>query len=410
LSSVTAITNKPNVSSSYDLLHARIQKRLHTLYTTGLDRTITDLEFLDPVTARDRQGVLYTVFSSNNYLGLTHHPKVRLASIKATLTGGTSSTGSRLITGGVVAASTLEKELAAFKGMEEVLLFNTGYMANLGVLYALLKKGDLVFSDELNHASIIEGCRISKAEVVVYKHNDMEDLKSKLEAHKDGTNHLRLIVTDGVFSMDGDLCRLPELVELKRHYGCLLMVDDAHAEGVIGPYGKGTEAYYGLSGTIDLQTGTLSKSLASEGGYVAARQEIITYLKNRSRPFIFSTFISPSDTAAAHAALTILKTEGPSLLKKLHHNTAYVRKELKDAKIPVLPGFTPLVPIMVGSVRRAAAIDQRLKKEGILLSAIRPPSVPMGKARLRLTVTAAHTVAQIRAVIQSLTTAWSEIK
>jgi 8-amino-7-oxononanoate synthase len=394
--------------SSTACLHTRIQKRLRTIYAAGLDRSITDLTFLDAVTARDRSGKTFLVFSSNNYLGLTHHPEVRQAASEAAMQNGTSSTGSRLITGGVLRASDLEKELAAFKHTEKALLFNTGYMANLGVLYALARKGDLIFSDELNHASIIDGCRISGASVLVYRHNDMADLENKLRQNPPGRGNVRFIVTDGVFSMDGDICPLPELAALKAKYDCLLMVDDAHAEGVIGPDGGGTASYYGLFGAIDLQTGTLSKSLASEGGYIAASEEIITYLKNRSRPFVFSTFLSPSDTAAAQTALKILKRDGAALLGRLRHNTDRIRNGLTEANIPVIPGTTPLVPIMVGSAKKASAIDAFLKKQGILLSAVRPPSVPMGKARLRLTVTAAHSEEHLDRVMAALKAAFRQ--
>lgn len=343
-------SHAPLASSSGARLRHRVEKRLRTLHAAGLARTITDLDMIGPVTARSRSGQIYTIFSSNNYLGLTHHPKVLQAAADALIKGGTSSTGSRLISGGIARGSDLEKKLARFKGCEAALLFNTGYLANLGALYTLLKKGDLVFSDELNHASIIDGCRISGAEVIVYRHNDMTDLEQKLAAYASNQTAVKLIVTDGVFSMDGDLCRLPELAALKNRYGTLLMVDDAHAEGVIGPGGRGTEAYFGLQGTIDIQTGTLSKSLASEGGYVASSKEIIAYLTCRARPFVFSTFISPHDTAAAYAALQVLQEEGPILMKTLREHTRFMREGLHTLKLPVLPGITPLIPIIVGSV------------------------------------------------------------
>lgn len=402
-------SHAPLASSSGARLRHRVEKRLRTLHAAGLARTITDLDMIGPVTARSRSGQIYTVFSSNNYLGLTHHPKVLQAAADALIEGGTSSTGSRLISGGIARGSDLEKKLARFKGCEAALLFNTGYLANLGALYTLLKKGDLVFSDELNHASIIDGCRISGAEVIVYRHNDMTDLEQKLAAYASNQTAVKLIVTDGVFSMDGDLCRLPELAALKNRYGTLLMVDDAHAEGVIGPGGRGTEAYFGLQGTIDIQTGTLSKSLASEGGYVASSKEIIAYLTCRARPFVFSTFISPHDTAAAYAALQVLQEEGPILMKTLREHTRFMREGLHTLKLPVLPGITPLIPIIVGSVERAAAIDAFLKERGILLSAIRPPSVPMGTARLRLTLSAAHTKPQLQQVLSLLKEAWQQI-
>lgn len=390
------------------MLHQRIETELAAAAAEGLTRRVTDLRFTGAVTARDRQGREYLVFSSNNYLGLTFDPRVRRAAAAAAEAFGSGSTGARLTTGGVMEASDLEQELAAFKHREAALLFNTGYMTNLGVLYGLARPGDLIFSDELNHASIIDGCRISRATVVVYRHGDAADLEAKLQAHPVPPGAVRFLVTDGVFSMDGDVCDLPALVRLKEAYGCLLLVDDAHAVGVLGRDGAGTASYWDLPGAIDLQVGTLSKSLASVGGYVVARREIIDYLKNKSRPFIFSTFPSPADTAAAREALRILRTEGETLLGRLRRNTARIRQGLSDAGIPVLPGDTPIVPVMVGAADRATALDFRLREEGILLSAIRPPTVAPGASRLRLTVTAAHTEAQLDFVLDRLAAAWRQ--
>lgn len=272
-------SHAPLASSSGARLRHRVEKRLRTLHAAGLARTITDLDMIGPVTARSRSGQIYTVFSSNNYLGLNHHPKVLQAAADALIKGGTSSTGSRLISGGIARGSDLEKKLARFKGCEAALLFNTGYLANLGALYTLLKKGDLVFSDELNHASIIDGCRISGAEVIVYRHNDMTDLEQKLAAYASNQTAVKLIVTDGVFSMDGDLCRLPELAALKNRYGTLLMVDDAHAEGVIGPGGRGTEAYFGLQGTIESKQGlSVKASPQKEAMWLPPRKSLPTLL------------------------------------------------------------------------------------------------------------------------------------
>ncbi|MGI6262377.1 MAG: aminotransferase class I/II-fold pyridoxal phosphate-dependent enzyme [Succiniclasticum sp.] len=390
------------------MLHRRIETELAAVAEQGLTRRVTDLQFTDAVTARDRQGKKYLVFSSNNYLGLTFHPRVQQAAAAAAVTCGAGSTGARLTTGGVQEASDLERDLAAFKHGEAALLFNTGYMTNLGVLYGLARPGDIIFSDALNHASIIDGCRISKATVVVYRHNDPADLEAKLRAHPAAPGAVRFIVTDGVFSMDGDVCDLPSLVRLKEAYDCVLLVDDAHAVGVLGGDGAGTASYWNMPGTIDLQVGTLSKSLASVGGYVVARREVIEYLKNKSRPFIFSTFLSPADVAAAHAALHILRTEAEKLLGRLRRNTSLVRQGLSDAGIPVLPGETPIIPVMAGAAERATALDFRLREEGILLSAIRPPTVAAGASRLRLTVTAAHTEQQLAYVMDRLTAAWRQ--
>ncbi len=312
-----------------------------------------------------------------------------------------------MTTGGVFGASVLEQELAAFKHAEAALLFNTGYMTNVGVLYGLAKPGDIIFSDALNHASIIDGCRISKAKIIVYQHNDMQDLEEKLKEHPaPHEDCVRFIVTDGVFSMDGDICNLPELVRLKEAHHCLLLVDDAHAVGVIGAAGAGTASHYHLEGCVDLQVGTLSKSLASVGGYVAADEAIITYLQNKSRPFIFSTFLSPGDIAAAQTALAILRQEGSAYLQRLRSNTAYVRESLNAAGLPVIPGETPIIPLVVGDAAKAKAIDFALRERGILISAIRPPTVAPGASRLRLTVTAAHTREQLDTMLHGMLQVW----
>lgn len=388
------------------MLRERIKEQMAVIRAEGLQRRITDLNYTDAVRASDRDGKEYLVFSSNNYLGLTFHPAVQAAAVRAVQKAGTGSTGARLTTGGIPEATALERELAVFKQAEAVLLFNTGYMTNLGVLYGLARPGDLIFSDALNHASIIDGCRISKAEVVVYKHNDMKDLEEKLRTNIPAGHGVRFIVTDGVFSMDGDICDLPWLVRLKERYQCVLMVDDAHAAGVLGEHGAGTAEYYHLEGRVDLQTGTLSKSLASVGGYIAASEEIIEYLRNASRSFIFSTFISPADVAAARAALTVLRREGPLYLARLRENTKYVRTQLAAAKIPLLPGDTPIIPVMAGTAAKATAVDLALRERGLLLSAIRPPTVASGASRLRLTVTAAHTARQLEIAVKTIKEVW----
>ena len=398
------------------MLIERIMQEMANIKQAGLAREIKDLQYLDAVTAQDRKGKQYLVFSSNNYLGLTFAPEVRQAAATAALKQGTGSTGSRLTTGGVCAATILEKELAQFKHAEAALIFNTGYMTNLGVLFALAKSTDVIFSDELNHASIIDGCRISKARVIIYKHGDSKDLEQKLQQWEQEEQEkntavaaCRFIVSDGVFSMDGDIAPLPDLVKLKQQYAATLIIDDAHSVGVLGHDGSGTAAYYHLEGQVDLQVGTLSKSLAAEGGYVAGKKMIIDYLRNKSRPFIFSTFLSPADMEAALAALRILKTEAPAYLRRLRENTDYVRSALTAAGLPVVPGMTPIIPVITGSASLAVKLEQRLYQEGILLSAIRPPTVAPGSSRLRITITAAHTRTQLQRLIVLLSKAWQDL-
>lgn len=389
------------------MLERRLTEELAQVKQQGLERKITDLHFSDPTQAVDRAGKNYLVLATNNYLGLTHAPEVIAASQAAVAAYGSGSSGSRLTTGGTFAASALEKQLALFKHTESALIFNTGYMTNLGVLYGLLQAGDVVFSDALNHASIIDGCRISRCRVVVYRHNDMADLQRLLRAEP--VSGQRFIVTDGVFSMDGDIALLPELVRLKEQYDACLIVDDAHGVGVIGSDGSGTAAHYDLPGKIDLQVGTLSKALAAEGGYVAGKKVIIDYLINKSRPFIFSTALAPATVAAAAAALQLLQTQPQKYLGRLWANAALIRQLLTDAGLAVVPGATPIIPVLVGEAELTMRFAAKLRAAGILVSGIRPPTVPQGASRLRVTVTAAHSEQQLRLAAQTMGTIWREL-
>ena len=280
-------------------------------------------------------------------------------------------------------------------------------MTNLGVLYALVKPGDVVFSDELNHASIIDGCRIARAKVVVYRHNDMQHLEELLKTTP--VTGVRFIVTDGVFSMDGDIANLPQLVELKEKYNACLIVDDAHAAGVIGSDGSGTAAYYNLQGKVDVQIGTLSKALAAEGGYVAANSVIIEYLINKARPFIFSTAMPDMVTAAALAALRLLKAQPQKYLGRLKENTLLMRRLLKEEGLDVIDGVTPIVPVLIGSTRQTMQVMAALMDEGIMVSGIRPPTVPEGTSRLRVTVTAAHTAEEIEFAAHIMGKIWRQL-
>ena len=359
-------------------------------------RAVRDLRMVTASRGVDREGKEYIVFHSNDYLGMTHEKEVQEAAGQALLYG-TGSGGARLTSGAVFELSDLERELASFKHVEDALVFNTGYMTNLGVLYTLAGRGDVIFSDELNHASIVDGCRISGAAVKVYPHSRMDILEKMLAETK--TAGQRFIITDGVFSMDGDIARLPDLLRLKTIHHACLMVDDAHATGVIGDTGRGTAEYFHEEG-IDIQIGTLSKSLGAEGGFVAARREITDYLRNRSRPFIFSTVISSSTGAAALAALRLLERNPEKYVGALRQNTLYMKEGLKKAGIETVPGDTPIIPIIMGREEAALEYAARCRERGILLSAIRPPSVPEGTSRIRLTVTAAHTKEELDTAIK----------
>lgn len=380
-----------------------ISEVLENIRRAGQFRQISDLRMVSASRGVDRTGKEFLVFNSNDYLGMTHEPAVIEAS-RAALQWGSGSGGARLTSGASFEMSDLEAALARFKHKEAALLFNTGYMTNLGVLYALAGSEDVIFSDSLNHASIVDGCRISKSRVVVYKHSDMADLARKLE--ETPCSGQRFLVTDGVFSMDGDVA-LPELIPLKKKYGACLIVDDAHATGVIGETGHGTAEFWGLDG-IDIQVGTLSKALGAEGGFVAASREIIDFLRNRSRPFIFSTAIGPATTAAALRALALLEEAPEQYVGRLRQNTQIMRQILTDAGLPLLPGPTPILPIVMGGEEETVAYAAACRKAGLLLSAIRPPSVPKGTSRIRLTVTAAHTEEEIRQACEILIGNWSQ--
>ena len=402
-------------------LESQLNEELEELKNNDLKRTVDDLRFISSTKAIDSEGKEFIVFGTNNYLGLTHHPDVIKAAQEASIYG-TGSTGSRLTTGASFEARELENNLSEFKNIESTLIFNTGYMTNLGVIYALTKENDIIFSDQLNHASIIDGTRISKAKVKVYKHKDTEDLERLIQIELEestknneekNNNSNFFIVSDGVFSMDGDIAPLPELVEIADKYNCTLIIDEAHATGVIGKNGKGTVEYYkdktgiDLTESVDLQIGTLSKALASEGGFVCGKQVYIDYLINKSRPFIFSTALSPATIASANAALNLLKENSEEYLNNLNENTRLMRKLLCDAGLNIVDGETPIIPIIIGPADLANKISKELEKEGILVSSIRPPSVPKDMSRLRLTVIATHTKEEIEYTAQKIIEIWN---
>ena len=397
-------------------LENQLKGELEELEKQNLNRTVDDLRFISSTKAIDNDGKDYLVFGTNNYLGLTHHPDVIKASKDAS-TYGTGSTGSRLTTGASFEARELENNISKFKNTESTLIFNTGYMTNLGVIYALTKEKDVIFSDQLNHASIIDGTRISKAKVRVYKHKDTEDLENLIiDEFKSNNKGNFFIVSDGVFSMDGDIAPLPELVEISKKYNCTLIIDEAHATGVIGKTGKGTVEYFkdktgnDLSPYVDLQIGTLSKALASEGGFVCGKQVYVDYLINKSRPFIFSTALSPATIASANTALNLLKENSKEYLKNLNENTQLMRKLLTDAGLNIVEGETPIIPIIIGPAELTNKLSEELKKEGTLVSAIRPPSVPKGESRLRLTIIATHTKEEIECTAKKIIEIWNLIR
>ena len=343
------------------------------------------------------EGSTYLMMASNNYLGLTHHPHVKDRALQAIQQYGTGSGGARLTSGSFPLFQELETRLAQWKDCEKALTFTAGFMANLGTISALVHKGDIIFSDELNHASLIDGCRLSGAKVQVYPHKDVAGLESLLSQSKH--YGMRFIITDGVFSMDGDIAPLPELLELAERYDALLIVDDAHATGVIGE-GRGTAHHFHYENPRIITTGTMSKALGSIGGYVCGSQTIIDYIINHSRPFIFATALSPADIGASIGALEVLAEE-PSVYQKLRTNTEYMHNALQSLGIPSSDD-TPIFPIIIGSNEDTLESSRLCEREGIILSGIRPPTVPVNTGRLRLTVTAAHTEEELQRVIQVL--------
>ena len=367
-------------------------------------RTLKEYCPIDAVRVK-RDNKEYLMMASNNYLGLTFDSRVIEGALKGARQYGTGSGGSRLVSGTFPLFTDLENELAKFKNTEKALVFNTGYMANVGTISAIADKNTIIFSDALNHASIIDGCRLSRGAVKAYSHCDVEELKYLLK--QVDRNARKLIVTDGVFSMDGDIAPLDKLYELSRDYNALLMVDDAHATGTIGN-GHGTAAYFNLEKEIDIQLGTLSKSLGSVGGYVAANSTIIDYLVNTSRSFIFSTALSPADIGAALAALHVLETD-TSVLGRLQENVNYMSDQLTSMGIDST-NETPIFPILIGSNEDTLAVSDYLYEAGIIGTAIRPPTVPIGESRIRLTVTAAHNKEQIDYVCHTLHKAMKTVK
>jgi 8-amino-7-oxononanoate synthase len=360
---------------------------LNNLKTTSLYRELVSITPVGP-TRGYLKGREVTLFCTNNYLGLTHHPQVIEASIKATKRYGTGAGASRLISGHSHLYEELEAALARHKGTEKALVFSSGYAANIGVISALMGRDDLVFCDRLSHASLIDACILSRAKLYRFRHNDVNSLGDLL--HTQETKGQRLIVTEGVFSMDGDIAPIRQLADISSQHGCLLLVDDAHGTGVMGEKGQGTAAYLGVSKGIDIHVGTLSKAIAAVGGFVAGSSDLISYLINKARSFIYTTALPPGVVATATAVLKLIETE-PSLLEGLRANVRYMRGALTSAGFDLMGSETPIIPILVGEAKKAVAMSRSLlEKGGIYVPAIRPPTVPAGQARLRLTVSAAH--------------------
>jgi len=368
-----------------------VAKRIEELRRAGLERKLRLIE--GPQGPRVLMGgTEVMLLCSNNYLGLADHPRVRRAAAEAAERFGAGAGASRLISGNMTLHKRLEESLADFAGAESALLFGSGYLANIGVITALAREGQVVFSDELNHASIVDGCRLARADTFVYRHRDLEHLEWGLEQAGD---RAALIATDGVFSMDGDVAPLTELHQLAKRHRARLMVDDAHGLGALGPGGRGSIAAAGLAGKVDIQVGTLGKSLGSYGAFVCCSGELRHLLLNTARTFIFSTAPPPPALGAGLAALELLRGR-PGAVEQLRRNGAVIREALASRGLDTGPSRTQIVPVMVGDSRRALALCERSLDAGVFAQAIRPPTVPEGTARLRLAVMVSHRADELR--------------
>ena len=371
-----------------------------TLEQTGLRRHLRTV-MSAPTGTINLDGREVVLLGSNNYLGLSTHPKVIAAASAATQTFGTGASGSRLISGNSELYTTLETNLATTKNTEAALVFSSGYTANTSIIPVLAGEGDLILSDALNHASIIDGCRLSRASKKVYRHCDVAHLKTLLS--ESGGFRRRLIVTDSVFSMDGDVAPLPDIYEIAAHYDAMLLVDDAHGFGVLGENGSGTVSHFGLEGTDIIQMGTLSKAVGALGGYIAGSRALIELLTNRARGFIFTTGLPPATLAAANAALDVMRSS-PHLRHALFSHAKRLKTAFADLGYTLLPSETQILPVILGNPQRATSVADALLAEGVFAPAIRPPAVPPDTSRLRVTVMATHTEAELQQAIAGFAT------
>ena len=346
--------------------------------------------------------------SSNNYLGLTTHPKLRERAVEAIRKFGVGSGAVRTIAGTMSIHLELEEKIARFKHVEASVVFQSGFTANAGTVQAILGREDVIISDQLNHASLIDGCRLSRAEIKVFPHKDLDACESILKEIA-GRSCRKLLVTDGVFSMDGDIAPLPQLVELAEKYGCIMMIDDAHASGVLGRNGRGTVDHYGLHGRVDIQVGTLSKAIGALGGYVCSTRDAIEFLYHRARPFLFSTSHPPSVVATCLAAFEVLEEE-PQLIDRLWANTRFFKEGLKKLGFNTGVSETPITPVIVGDAALAHQFSRELFAAGVFAQGIGFPTVPEGKARIRTIVTATHTQEELTRALGILESVGRKLK
>lgn len=350
-------------------------------------------------------------FCSNNYLGLANHPRVKKAAKEAIDRFGIGPTAVRTIAGTTKLHLELEKALAKYKKVEDAITFQSGFNANTATIPSLVGVGDILFSDELNHASIIDACRLSKADIVRYNHCNIKDLEAKIKKKKlyKKKNSRMLIVTDGVFSMDGDIAPLPDLCKIAEKYECILMVDDAHGEGVLGKRGRGIVDHFNLHGKVDIEVGTLSKAFGVVGGFVAGNKEIIDWLRQKARPYLFSSAMTIPDVAACLESVKILGNS-ESLVNKLWKNSKYFKEKLANLGFDIGKSQTPITPVILGDVKLAKEFSNKLFRMGIFATALAFPTVPEGKARIRIMISAAHTKKQLDKALDSFAKIGRELK
>src|SRR5437763_1622722 len=392
----TATSSRPQLAFLTEQLNQLKQKGTHFKL-----RVLEDEQ--EPLCTFDGKQVIN--LASNNYLGLCTHPRLRQAALDAVKKFGVGSGAVRTIAGTMKTHMELEEKIARFKNVEACVVFQSGFTANAGTVSAILGKDDFIISDELNHASIIDGARLSRAKILVFRHKDVAHAEEQLASIKNQSGH-KLLITDGVFSMDGDIGPLPALCDLAEKYSSIMMVDDAHASGVLGRNGRGTIDHFNVHGRVDVQVGTLSKAIGALGGYVCGSRDLIEFLYHRARPFLFSTSHPPSVAATCIAAFDVLERE-PERIEKLWENTHYFKKELGSLGFNIggqtTPASeTPITPIIVGEGRLAMEFSRELFKEGVMATGIAFPTVPEGKARIRTIMTATHTRPQLEQALQTL--------
>lgn len=382
-----------------------IEEELNLIRSKNLFRALTEIQTgQSPEIIID--GRSYILLASNNYLGLTTDPRVKEAAHMALEKYGTGSGGSRLVSGSTDLHRELEDRIAAFKKTEAAILFSSGYLANVGTISALVGPGDIIYSDELNHASIIDGCRLSHAEIIIYKHCDVEHLNSLLSQNR--SRGKKLILTDTVFSMDGDLAPLPDLIEISEKYGCMLMIDEAHATGVLGKRGSGATEHFGIEDRVPIVMGTLSKAVGSIGGYIAGSRKLIDFIRNRVRTYIFDTSLPASSLAASLAAIDIIEFE-PERREYLWRLINGFKSGLENIGLEILPSHSAVIPVLIGEAQPTLDFARLLRENGVFTPAVRPPSVPPRKCRIRATLMATHREEHIKLAIRAFKTARDSI-